>query len=115
MQPLTVQVYRERIVAWQYLVVYDVFTVTPTTDHNIKRVKTCIWLRLLLLILVNPRWTALDVDVQTPLLIHCEDRLHPILYTSVRVQFSSHLGTSLEIAFRQITITHCDNFYTFPN
>ncbi|EYB91974.1 hypothetical protein Y032_0199g1644 [Ancylostoma ceylanicum] len=78
MQPLTVQVYRERIVEWQYLAVHDAFTVTPSTDHNFQRVKTCFWLRLMLLILVNPRWTALDVDVQTPLLICYEDGLHPV-------------------------------------
>ncbi|EYC09942.1 hypothetical protein Y032_0058g2901 [Ancylostoma ceylanicum] len=95
MQPLTVQVYRERIVAWQYLAVYDVFTVTPSTDHNLQRVKTCLWLRLMLLILVKPR-------------------LHPVFYAFVRGQSSSHLDTSLEIAFRQIIITHCNNFCTLP-
>ncbi|EYC18038.1 hypothetical protein Y032_0028g1650 [Ancylostoma ceylanicum] len=69
----------------------------------------------MLLILVNPRWTALDVDVQTPLLICYEDGLHPVFNASVRGRFSRHFGTSREIAFRQITITHCDNFYSFPN
>ncbi|EYC29978.1 hypothetical protein Y032_0005g2369 [Ancylostoma ceylanicum] len=68
----------------------------------------------MLLILVNSKWTALDVDVQMPLVICCEDGLHPVFYASIRLQFSGHLGTSREIAFRQIIITHCDNFYTLP-
>ncbi|EYC36099.1 hypothetical protein Y032_0934g3108 [Ancylostoma ceylanicum] len=76
---MTVQVYRERILAWQYVAVYDAFTAAPSTDHNLHRVKTCLWLRLMLLILVNSRWTALDVDVQTSLLICCEDGLYPVL------------------------------------
>ncbi|EYC10870.1 hypothetical protein Y032_0053g2342 [Ancylostoma ceylanicum] len=63
MQPLTVQVYRERIVAWQYLALYDVFTVTPNTDHNLQSVKTCLWLLLSLLILVKPR--AVNREITT--------------------------------------------------
>ncbi|EYC24250.1 hypothetical protein Y032_0014g2399 [Ancylostoma ceylanicum] len=70
MQQLAVQVYRERNVAWQYLAVYDAFKVAPSTDHDLQRVKTCLRLRLMLLIHVNSRWTALDVDVQTPLLTY---------------------------------------------
>ena len=86
MQPLTAQFYRERIVAWQFLAVYDAFTFAPSTDHNLQRVKNCLWLRLMLLILVNSRWTALDVDAQTPLLICCKYGLHPVFYASVRGQ-----------------------------
>ncbi|EYC23181.1 hypothetical protein Y032_0016g3160 [Ancylostoma ceylanicum] len=70
----------------------------------------------MLLILVKSRCTALHVDVHTPLLIYCEDGLHPFLHASVREQFSSHLGTLGENAFRQIIISSHTviNFVPFP-
>ncbi|EYC43848.1 hypothetical protein Y032_0479g2224 [Ancylostoma ceylanicum] len=69
----------------------------------------------MLLIFVNPGWTALDVVTQTSLFIYCEDGLHPVIRASIREQFNSLLGTPLEIAFRQIIITHCDNLCNFPS
>ncbi|EYC03341.1 hypothetical protein Y032_0094g2703 [Ancylostoma ceylanicum] len=43
---------------WQHLAVY----VTTSTDHNLQRVKTCLWLRPMLFILVNPRLLSLNQD-----------------------------------------------------
>ncbi|VDP13414.1 unnamed protein product [Heligmosomoides polygyrus] len=55
------------------------------------------WLRFLTI--VNPVSAPLDVDVQAPLLISCDDGLQPTTRALVREQLSGHLSTSLTVVF----------------
>lgn len=57
--PLTVQFCSEDHVAWQQPIMNDAFAIPSNGNHNHQRVEACPWLRLSLLILVNPVSTAL--------------------------------------------------------
>lgn len=70
---LTVQVYGERCVAWQQLVMNDASAMPLNANNNLQQAKACLSLQLKLLTLVNAVSTALDVDLQTSLLVFCDD------------------------------------------
>lgn len=73
----------------------DAFAMRPNANHNLQQMERARPSAALALVtLVNSVSTALDFDVQTPLLIPCDDGRHPAIRAPAREQMGSHLLTS---------------------